>query len=151
MARKQRILVCCALLGIFFSTVMRENPPYLGYDKYKMTPAELMRQLMNEINQALEPVILLEKSFSKSLYYLQPDGTWKKGGDGRSEGKTIAQVREIVHDHWKDEARSFYIVSENGEAYNIGEIFYSSRTAKELVLAGNLHENPELWEKICSS
>ena len=77
--------------------------------------------------------------------------------DGLFNGRTygngrfiliINQQDQIVHDHWKDEARSFYIVSENGEAYNIGEIFYSSRTAKELVLAGNLHENPELWEKV---
>ena len=71
-----------------------------------MTPAELMRQLMNEINQASEPVILLEKGFSKSLYYLQPDGTWKKGGDGRSEGKTIAQVREIGGKHWEESSNS---------------------------------------------
>lgn len=29
---------------------------------------------------------------SKSLYYMQPDGSFKKGGDGRSAGLTKAQV-----------------------------------------------------------
>ena len=32
---------------------------------------------------------------SKSLYYLQPNGSWKKGGDGRSQGKTLAEVKKL--------------------------------------------------------
>lgn len=31
--------------------------------------------------------------YSRSLYYQQPDGSWKRGGDGRSNGLTLAQVR----------------------------------------------------------
>lgn len=30
--------------------------------------------------------------YSKSKYYMQPDGTWKRGGDGRSVGKTKAEL-----------------------------------------------------------
>jgi hypothetical protein len=33
--------------------------------------------------------------WSKSLYYLQPDGSWKRGGDGRSPGKTRAEVSAL--------------------------------------------------------
>jgi hypothetical protein len=32
---------------------------------------------------------------SRHLYYVQPDGTWKKGADGRSGGKTLAEVKKI--------------------------------------------------------
>lgn len=32
------------------------------------------------------------KEFSASKYYLQPNGSWKKGGDGRSEGKTKTEL-----------------------------------------------------------
>jgi hypothetical protein len=34
----------------------------------------------------------LEETWSKEKYYLQPDGKWKKGADGRSEGKTRAEL-----------------------------------------------------------
>lgn len=56
------------------------------------------------------------KSFSSFLnekYYLQPDGTWKKNGDGRSEGMTrselikagkASKIREMSH---KDLADKF--------------------------------------------
>jgi hypothetical protein len=30
----------------------------------------------------------------KSRYYLQPDGSYKKGGDGRSVGLTLAEVKK---------------------------------------------------------
>lgn len=30
-----------------------------------------------------------------SRYYQQPDGSWKKGGDGRSAGKTAAELRAM--------------------------------------------------------
>ncbi len=33
-----------------------------------------------------EKVRIFKEGYSKSLYYLQPDGSYKKGGDGRSEG-----------------------------------------------------------------
>lgn len=36
----------------------------------------------------------LEESWSKSKYYLQPSGKWKKGADGRSEGKTRKQLED---------------------------------------------------------
>lgn len=35
------------------------------------------------------------RPYSKSLYYLQPDGTYKRGGDGRSEGKTLAELKSM--------------------------------------------------------
>ena len=48
---------------------------------------------------SLKKVPVLKKRFrqfveeySKSKYYLQPDGTWKQGGDGRSEGKTRGEL-----------------------------------------------------------
>lgn len=52
-------------------------------------------------------------SFLNEKYYLQPDGTWKKNGDGRSEGMTRAElikagkaskIREMSH---KDLADKF--------------------------------------------
>lgn len=33
--------------------------------------------------------------FSKSRYFVQPDGTWKKGGDGRSPGKTLKELKDM--------------------------------------------------------
>ena len=36
-----------------------------------------------------------QPAYSKSKYYLQPDGTYKKGGDGRSAGKTLKEVKAI--------------------------------------------------------
>jgi hypothetical protein len=34
------------------------------------------------------------KKHSSSLYYLQPNGTWKKGGDGRSKGVVKPPVKK---------------------------------------------------------
>ena len=31
----------------------------------------------------------------KTLYYMQPDGSWKKGGDGRSPGKTRVELKAM--------------------------------------------------------
>lgn len=35
------------------------------------------------------------KRSRSSLYFVQPNGTWKKGGDGRSAGRTLAEVKAI--------------------------------------------------------
>jgi hypothetical protein len=37
----------------------------------------------------------VKEEYSKAKYYLQPDGTWKKGGDGRSPGKTKAELEAM--------------------------------------------------------
>lgn len=35
------------------------------------------------------------RAYSASLYYMQPDGSYKRGGDGRSEGKTLAELKAL--------------------------------------------------------
>ena len=37
---------------------------------------------MKTFDQLMEEI----RGHSNSLYYVQPDGTWEKGGDGRSKG-----------------------------------------------------------------
>lgn len=38
-------------------------------------------------------------TWSKSKYYLQPDGSYKKGGDGRSAGLTRKQLEDMGKAH----------------------------------------------------
>lgn len=39
---------------------------------------------------------MTKEEYSKSKYYEQPDGSWKRGGDGRSEGKTKGELPKGV-------------------------------------------------------
>jgi GNAT superfamily N-acetyltransferase len=50
-------------------------------------------ELMQEIGDRQPTKRIFESEMG--LYYLQPDGSWKRGGDGRSKGKTRAQVKAI--------------------------------------------------------
>ncbi len=50
-------------------------------------------KLMKEIGDQKPVKRIFENDMG--LYFVQPDGTWQKGGDGRSKGKTYQQVRAI--------------------------------------------------------
>jgi hypothetical protein len=60
------------------------EPPVAKKNKYKAANLETTSLLRRTL-----------KEHSSSLYYLQPDGSYKKGGDGRSKGLTKAEVDKI--------------------------------------------------------
>lgn len=59
-------------------------------------------RMWKKIHRRHKPVI--EKTgdispWSSSKYYLQPDGSYKKGGDGRSEGLTKKELEDMGKAH----------------------------------------------------
>lgn len=75
--------------------------------------------------------------------------------DGLFDGRTYGDGRfvliinnqdRIVHDHY--ETPNYYLTNWKREAGREGYSYFSSRLSSDLILSGNLHENPELWEKV---
>lgn len=59
----------------------------------RMRKARMFKKIYRRHNTKKEATKLgVREGWSANLYYLQPDGTYKKGGDGRSEGLTKAEV-----------------------------------------------------------
>jgi hypothetical protein len=68
--------------------------PGMGSDNSLHTrKARIFKNIYRRFNTKKEATRLgVRENYNKNLYYLQPNGTWKKGGDGRSEGKTKEEL-----------------------------------------------------------
>lgn len=71
-----------------------------------------------------------EQAHNKNLYYVQPDGSWKRGGDGRSKGRTRKEIpagAKIVETYSQDDIS--FVKKFIKEKRQDGWTVYASRTS----------------------